>query len=52
VELWLKAAGDDEVEMWGKTSAQILEECDRWLATQEDRAWNVFGRFAGVVRSP
>lgn len=51
LELWLKSAGDEVVRAWGKTSEQILEERDRWLPTQEERARNVFGRFATVVRS-
>ena len=51
LELWLKAAGDDEVRAWGKTVPQILEEADRSLGIQEERAVDAFGRFADVVRS-
>jgi GMP synthase (glutamine-hydrolysing) len=48
---WLRAAGEDVVEAWGSTTARLLEEADRWLAAQETRAREVFGRFANVVRS-
>ena len=51
LELWLRSAGEEEVQRWGKTSAQIVEEADRYLATQEQRAAEVFRRFADVVRS-
>jgi GMP synthase (glutamine-hydrolysing) len=51
LELWLRSAGEEEVQRWGKTSAQIVEEADRYLATQEQRAVEVFQRFADVVRS-
>jgi GMP synthase (glutamine-hydrolysing) len=51
LELWLEAAGEDVVRAWGKTSAAVLDEADRHLATQEARANEVFGRFADVVRS-
>jgi hypothetical protein len=51
LELWLRSAGEEEVQRWGKTSAQIVEEADRYLATQEQRAVEVFRRFADVVRS-
>ena len=51
MELWLKSAGEDEVRRWGKTSAQIVEESERYLSTQERRAVEVFERFAEVMRS-
>jgi len=51
MELWLESAGEDEVRRWGKTSAQIVEESERYLPTQERRAAEVFGRFAEVVHS-
>ena len=49
LELWLEVAGDDVVRAWGKTPAQVREESDRYLAIQEGRALEVFGRFADVV---
>ncbi len=49
LELWLRAAGEDVVQAWGKTTAQVLDEADRFLATQEARATRLFGRFADVV---
>ena len=51
LEIWLEAAGEDVVRAWGKTSAQVREEADRHLPTQERRARELFGRFADVVRS-
>jgi GMP synthase-like glutamine amidotransferase len=51
LELWLAAAGEDVVRAWGKTTAQVLEESDRFLDTQEARAVELFGRFGDVVRS-
>jgi GMP synthase (glutamine-hydrolysing) len=51
LELWLAAAGEDVVRAWGKTTAQVLEESDRFLETQEERAVALFGRFGDVVRS-
>jgi len=51
VEQWLEAAGEDVVREWGSTTARVLEESDRHLATQERRATEVFARFADVVRS-
>jgi GMP synthase (glutamine-hydrolysing) len=51
LELWLDAAGDEVVRAWGKTTAQVLEEADHHLATQEQRATEVFGRFGDVVLS-
>jgi GMP synthase-like glutamine amidotransferase len=50
LELWLEAAGDAEVRAWGKTASHILDEADRFLKLQEDRAVEAFGRFALVVR--
>lgn len=49
LELWLDVAGEDVVRAWGKTPAQVLEESDRFHATQELRATQVFGRFGDVV---
>ncbi len=51
LELWLDVAGEDVVRAWGKTSAQVLEESDRFHATQERRATEVFGRFGDLVRA-
>ncbi|MGH2540626.1 MAG: type 1 glutamine amidotransferase [Actinomycetota bacterium] len=51
LELWLEAAGEDVVRAWGKTSAQVLEESDRFHANQQERAIELFGRFGDVVRS-
>lgn len=50
LEIWLEAAGEDVVQAWGKTSAEVLDEADRFLATQESRAMEVFGRFGELVR--
>jgi GMP synthase-like glutamine amidotransferase len=49
LELWLDVAGDDVVRAWGKTTSQVLEESDRFHATQERRALEVFGRFGDVA---
>lgn len=49
LELWLEAAGEDVVRAWGKPTAQVLEEADRYLATQEERATELFGRFGDVI---
>ena len=49
LELWLDAAGEDVVRAWGKTTARVLEEADRHLSTQEERATELFGRFGDVV---
>jgi GMP synthase (glutamine-hydrolysing) len=51
LELWLKSAGDDVVEAWGKTSEQVIDEADRFLGTQETKARELFRRFADVVRA-
>jgi GMP synthase (glutamine-hydrolysing) len=51
VELWLEAAGEATVRAWGKTSAQVLTESDRFLAIQEGRATELFGRFGDLVRT-
>jgi GMP synthase (glutamine-hydrolysing) len=51
LELWLEAAGESVVLAWGKTSAQVLEESDRFHASQQERAIDLFGRFGGVVRA-
>jgi GMP synthase-like glutamine amidotransferase len=49
LELWLDAAGEDVVRAWGKTTARVLDEADRYLATQEERATRLFGRFGDVI---
>ena len=49
LELWLEAAGEDTLRSWGKSSAQVLEESDRFHPTQEQRAVDLFGRFGEVV---
>jgi GMP synthase (glutamine-hydrolysing) len=49
LELWLDVAGEDVVRAWGKSPAQVREEADRHLATQERRALEAFGRFGDVV---
>jgi GMP synthase (glutamine-hydrolysing) len=49
LELWLKAAGDDVVRAWGKTSEQVIDEADLHLEAQEAKAREVFHRFADVV---
>jgi GMP synthase (glutamine-hydrolysing) len=51
VELWLRSAGEEVVRAWGSSSDRVLEESDRFLAIQEERARDVFQRFADVVRS-
>lgn len=50
LEIWLEAAGEDVVRAWGKTTAQVLDEADRFLSTQESRATELFGRFGELVR--
>jgi GMP synthase-like glutamine amidotransferase len=50
LEIWLDAAGEDVVRAWGKTTAEVLEEADRFLATQESRATELFGRFGELVQ--
>lgn len=49
LELWLDVAGEDVVRAWGKSPAQVRDESDRHLPTQEGRALEVFGRFGDVV---
>jgi GMP synthase-like glutamine amidotransferase len=51
LEYWLGLAGEDGVRAWGKTSAEVLAEADRHMASQESRAREVFRRFAEIVRS-
>jgi GMP synthase (glutamine-hydrolysing) len=48
--IWLEAAGEDVVRAWGKSTAEVLEESRRYLATQEARATELFGRFGEVAR--
>jgi GMP synthase (glutamine-hydrolysing) len=48
--IWLDAAGEDVVREWGKTSAEVREEADRFLDTQESRATELFGRFGELVK--
>jgi GMP synthase (glutamine-hydrolysing) len=50
LEIWLDAAGEDVVRAWGKTTAEVLDQADRFLATQESRATELFGRFGELVR--
>jgi GMP synthase-like glutamine amidotransferase len=50
LELWLKSAGEDVVRAWGKTSQQLIDEADLHLQAHEERAREVFRRFADVVR--
>lgn len=50
VDLWLKSAGAHGVRSWGKTTEQVVEELDLYLAAQEGKAREVFRRFANVVR--
>src|SRR5437773_12228802 len=50
LDLWLDVAGEDVARAWGKTSAEVREESASFLATQEQRALEVFRRFAGVIR--
>jgi GMP synthase (glutamine-hydrolysing) len=51
IELWLEAAGENEVRAWGKTTRQILDETDRFIDAHEDRAYELFRRFWDVVRA-
>jgi GMP synthase (glutamine-hydrolysing) len=51
LEIWLRAAGEDVVRDWGRTTADLREEADRSLAAQQARATEVFRRFAGVARA-
>lgn len=51
LELWLKRAGEDVVCAWGSTVEQVLDEADRHLEAQEEKAREVFRRFASVVGS-
>jgi GMP synthase-like glutamine amidotransferase len=50
VELWLETAGEDEIRAWGKTTQQIQAETDRYIEDHEERAREVFRRFAKIVR--
>jgi len=49
LELWLKLAGEDGVHAWGKSTEQVIEEADTFLAAQERKAREVFRRFAHVA---
>ncbi len=51
VELWLSEVDDTYLDKWGKSRGQILDESDRFLSGQEERAVEVFRRFAEVVRT-
>jgi hypothetical protein len=51
IELWLAAAGEDEVRAWGKTTRQILDETDRFIEAHEHRARELFHRFWDIVRA-
>lgn len=51
IELWLRAAGEDVVRAWGKSSGQILDEAERHIEGHEARAREVFGRFWDVART-
>lgn len=51
IDLWLAAAGEDEVRAWGKTTQQIMDEVDRFLEDHERRARELFNRFWDVVRA-
>ena len=50
VELWLETAGEDEIRAWGKTTQQIQAETDRYIEDHEERAREVFRRFAKIIR--
>lgn len=50
IELWLDAAGEEEVRSWGKSTEQILVEADRHIEGHEERASELLRRFAEVVR--
>jgi GMP synthase (glutamine-hydrolysing) len=50
LDIWLRAAGEDVVRDWGRTSAELREEAEHSLAAQQARATEVFRRFAGVAR--
>lgn len=51
IEIWLAAAGEDEVRAWGKTSAQIRGEMDLYIDDHERRARKLFDRFWEMVRA-
>ncbi len=49
--IWLADTEEGLQEAWGKSAEQIREEAARHLATQEERARELFRRFAEVVRA-
>ncbi len=50
LELWTEGAGPGLEGTWGKSRDQLMDEAGRFLATQEERARELFRRFADRVR--
>lgn len=49
LDLWLDVAGPEGLARWGATAEELRAQADRHLPTQEERARELFSRFAGVV---
>ncbi|MGQ0668948.1 MAG: type 1 glutamine amidotransferase [Actinomycetota bacterium] len=51
LEMWLSDADDGLKEAWGKSADELRAEADLNLSVQEDRARELFRRFAREVRA-
>lgn len=49
LDLWLEVAGPESLARWGATAEELRAQADRHLPVQEERARELFRRFAGVV---
>jgi GMP synthase-like glutamine amidotransferase len=49
-DLWLDVAGPEGLARWGATAEELRAQADRHLPVQEERARELFRRFARVVR--
>lgn len=50
LKAWLDLSESQLQSEWGRTRDQLLQEADRYLASQQARAGEVFRRFAGLLR--
>jgi GMP synthase (glutamine-hydrolysing) len=48
-DLWLDVAGPEVLARWGTSAEELRAQADRHLPLQEERARELFRRFAGVV---
>ena len=49
LDLWLDVAGPETLARWGTTADELRAQADRHLPVQEERARELFRRFAGIV---